>query len=273
MRHLPTKPWALAAVAAVLFAIATVVRFSLDSVADGYALLYVLPIAVTSLAFGLRGGLVSATLAMAAVIVWGQVDDTGLSLAGYLTRGMTFFVLGGLVGYETDQRRRFQDERERLLVRVEAIARTDELTGLANRRAWDEELRREMERARRSGTGFAVVLLDLDRFKQFNDEHGHPGGDRLLQQAATEWRMRIRLVDTLGRYGGEEFALLLPGCPPQSAAPIVDRIREATPMGQTVSAGVAYWDGEETSEALIERADGALYEAKRGGRDRFVIAG
>jgi diguanylate cyclase (GGDEF)-like protein len=253
--------------------VVTSIRFSVESVADGYALLYVLPIAVAALAFGLAGGVGAAALAMTLVVVWGQLDDVGLSVAGYLTRGLTFFLLGALVGFETAQRRRFQAERERLLARVEAMARTDELTGLANRRAWGEELRREMERSRRSGDGaFAVALLDLDRFKQYNDRFGHPGGDQLLIRAASEWRVRLRLVDTLARYGGEEFAVLLPGCPPENAIAIVDRLRGATPMGQTVSGGIAYWDGNETAEALIERADKALYEAKRGGRDRCVIA-
>ena len=265
------RPGPTLAFVLVLFAAVTVIRFSIDNVADGYALLYALPVALAALGFGLRGGMACAAAAMVAVIVWGQLDDTGLSVAGYLTRGLTFFLLGGLVGYESDQVRRFHGERQRLLARVEAIARTDELTGLANRRAWDEELRREMERCRRGGTGFALAMLDLDHFKRYNDTHGHPAGDELLRTAANEWRTRLRLVDTLGRYGGEEFGLLLPGCPPQNAAPIIDRIRAATPFGQTLSAGVAYWDGEETAENLIERADRALYAAKRAGRARAVI--
>jgi diguanylate cyclase (GGDEF)-like protein len=274
MRLLPSRPGSVLVLATVLFASITAVRFSLGDAVDGYTLLYVLPIALLALGFELLGGLVAAALAMALVFAWGALeDDSGLNLVGYVTRAITFFLLGGLVGFEARQTRRFQVEREQLLARMEAMARTDELTGLLNRRAWDEELRREMERARRDGGRFSVALLDLDRFKQFNDAHGHPAGDDLLRQASTAWRVRVRLVDTLGRYGGEEFALLLPGAAPAGAQVIIDRLRGATPMDQTVSAGIAMWDGEETAEALVGRADRALYQAKRTGRDRCVIAG
>ena len=161
-------------------------------------------------------------------------------------------------------------EREELLGRVEAMARTDELTGLPNRRAWDEELRRELARAARSGESVCVVIIDLDHFKDFNDERGHQAGDTLLREAALAWRVGLRVTDTIARYGGEEFAALLPGCPPSEVLAIVERLRSATPESQTCSAGVAYWDGSESPENLVGRADAALYEAKRAGRDRVV---
>ena len=173
---------------------------------------------------------------------------------------------------DISERKRIASELEELLSRVEAIARTDELTGLANRRAWDEELRRELARAARGGHSLCVVLIDLDHFKRFNDEHGHQAGDALLRDAAIAWRMRIRVTDFIARYGGEEFALLLPKCPPNEALAILERLRGATPEGQTCSAGVAYWGGEESPESLVGRADQALYEAKRAGRDRVITA-
>ena len=173
---------------------------------------------------------------------------------------------------DISERERVSKEREELLRRVEAMARTDALTGLPNRRAWDEELRRELARAARSGESLCVVLLDLDHFKRFNDEHGHQAGDALLREAAIAWRMRIRVTDLIARYGGEEFAILLPHCPPDEALAILERLRAATREGQTCSAGVAYWDGSESSEELVGRADTALYEAKRSGRDRVVTA-
>jgi len=173
---------------------------------------------------------------------------------------------------DISERVAIERERDDLLARLEAIARTDALTGLPNRRAWDEELPREIERARRQRTRFAVALLDLDRFKVYNDLLGHPAGDDLLRCAAQEWRRRVRVVDTLARYGGEEFALLLPGCPPGDSQAVVDRVRNATPSGQTLSAGIAEWNGKESAEARVERADTALYEAKRTGRDRCVSA-
>jgi diguanylate cyclase (GGDEF)-like protein len=153
------------------------------------------------------------------------------------------------------------------------MARTDQLTGLPNRRAWDEELRRELARSARSTEAVCVVIIDLDHFKAFNDERGHPAGDALLREAAIAWRVCLRVTDVIARYGGEEFAALLPACPPHEALQIVKRLRAATPEGQTCSAGVAYWDGSESPEDLVGRADAALYEAKRAGRDRVVTAG
>ena len=165
-----------------------------------------------------------------------------------------------------------ETERQDLFERLEAMARTDVLTGLPNRRAWDEELGREMARAKRQGHQLAVVMIDLDRFKDFNDVNGHQGGDRLLGEIGNRWRTHLRVSDFVARYGGEEFAALLPACPPDEAIAAIERLRVVIPEGQTCSAGVAYWDGEEGTEALIGRADTALYEAKRAGRDRVVTA-
>jgi diguanylate cyclase (GGDEF)-like protein/PAS domain S-box-containing protein len=173
---------------------------------------------------------------------------------------------------DISERKQVASDLQELLHRVEAIARTDELTGMANRRAWDEELRRELARAARTGHRLCVVLLDLDHFKRFNDEHGHQAGDALLRDAAIAWRMKIRVTDFIARYGGEEFALILPDCPPDEALAILERLRASTPEGQTCSAGVAYWDGTESPETLVGRADEALYEAKRAGRDRIITA-
>jgi diguanylate cyclase (GGDEF)-like protein/PAS domain S-box-containing protein len=176
------------------------------------------------------------------------------------------------VAKDISERKRLEAEREELLVRVEAMARTDELTGLANRRALDEELRRELARAKRTGNQLTVAMLDIDRFKAYNDRHGHPAGDELLREAATAWRMSMRETDFIARYGGEEFVVLLPACPPADAPGILGRLRAATPAGQTVSGGIAVWDGSESAEALLERADRALYAAKRAGRDKLLAA-
>ena len=173
---------------------------------------------------------------------------------------------------DVTERKLLDAEREILLARVEALARTDMLTGLPNRRAWEEELRRELARVRRQGDALAVAMLDLDHFKAFNDTHGHQAGDRLLATLGTLWTTELRVSDFAARYGGEEFVALLPACPPDEARAIIERMRQAIPEGQTCSAGVAYWDGEESPEALMGRADAALYEAKRAGRDRIVSA-
>ncbi|TML29413.1 MAG: diguanylate cyclase [Actinobacteria bacterium] len=163
-------------------------------------------------------------------------------------------------------------ERADLLARLEAVARTADLTGLANRRAWDEHLPRELARARREERPLCVAMLDLDHFKEYNDERGHQAGDRLLKQVASTWREMLRPSDLLARYGGEEFGLLLPHCPLERGLDVVERLRGHTIAGQTSSAGVAAWDGEEPADSLVSRADAALYEAKKRGRDRAVPA-
>jgi diguanylate cyclase (GGDEF)-like protein len=163
-------------------------------------------------------------------------------------------------------------ERADLMHRLEAVARTDDLTGLPNRRAWDEELPKELLRAQRGRHPLCVAMLDLDRFKDYNDQHGHQAGDRVLKQAAGAWGERLRGTDTLARYGGEEFTLILPGCDMDEALRVAEELRAATPAEQTVSVGVARWDGEETPDELLARADAALYVAKSAGRDRAVAA-
>lgn len=163
-------------------------------------------------------------------------------------------------------------ERAALLDRLERMTRTDELTGLTNRRAWDSEVSREVVRAGRDEHPLAIAMLDLDRFKLYNDKLGHQAGDRLLKEAAGAWRAVLRETDLLARYGGEEFAVALPGCDAELASRLVERLRAVTPGGQSCSAGLACWNGEESADELLGRADAALYEAKQGGRDRTVLA-
>ena len=163
-------------------------------------------------------------------------------------------------------------ERADMLSRLELVARTDELTGLPNRRAWDRKLSTVLDLAAREQSAVCVAVLDLDRFKSFNDEHGHQAGDRLLKQSAAAWASQLRPSDMLARHGGEEFGLLLPGCTLEDAKVFVQRLRAAMPEGETVSAGIACWDETESPESLVGRADAALYAAKRAGRDRLVTA-
>jgi diguanylate cyclase (GGDEF)-like protein/PAS domain S-box-containing protein len=163
-------------------------------------------------------------------------------------------------------------ERAGELARLDVEARTDELTSVANRRAWDEALPVALAAAKRLDAPLSVVLLDFDRFKLSNDHHGHQAGDRLLRSTVAAWTCELRPHDLLARYGGEEFALMLPGCGSEEAIAVVDRMRAATPLEQTVSAGLAVWDGEESGHELVRRADMALYAAKDAGRDRLVRA-
>ncbi len=159
-------------------------------------------------------------------------------------------------------------ERMALLDRLERIARTDDLTGLPNRRAWDQELGRELARARRSHLPLVIAMIDIDDFKYFNDRRGHQAGDRMLKEAAGAWRAVLRETDLLARYGGDEFAVALPGCGSDEAVDLVDRLRAVTPRGESCSAGLALWDGTESPDELVGRADGALYRAKQEGRDK-----
>ena len=164
------------------------------------------------------------------------------------------------------ERKQWEEQRAQLLAQVEALARTDALTGVANRRVWDEELPRELGRSLRTGDPLCVAIMDLDHFKRYNDTHGHQGGDRLLKETAAAWRNTVRSTDLLARYGGEEFALLAPSCPLEDVGFLADRLRSAVPGGATVSIGVAAWDGQESADELVARADSALYAAKRAAR-------
>ncbi len=163
-------------------------------------------------------------------------------------------------------------ERADLMRRLESLARTDPLTGLANRRALDEALVRDLAGAERSGKPLSLVMLDLDHFKRYNDSRGHQAGDALLHDAAVAWLAELRASDTMARFGGEEFIVVLPACDKARAISIADRLREIVPSGETASAGVATWDAAETMTTFIARADAALYEAKRRGRDRTEAA-
>jgi diguanylate cyclase (GGDEF)-like protein len=163
-------------------------------------------------------------------------------------------------------------ERAEFLSRLERVARTDDLTGLPNHRAWEEELPREVARAKREGSQLCVAIIDLDHFKSYNDRHGHQAGDLLLKEIAASWQQTLRSTDVLARYGGEEFALALPGCLTVEAEELLERLRESMPHDETCSAGLAWWDGVESAQALFGRADAALYVAKARGRDRVVSA-
>ncbi|MGH9746559.1 MAG: GGDEF domain-containing response regulator [Candidatus Acidiferrales bacterium] len=170
--------------------------------------------------------------------------------------------------------------REKLLFQ----ATHDALTGIANRGVSLDALRREHHRQSREGGSFAVVMLDIDHFKYVNDTYGHPAGDAVLAEAAQRIKSCIRPYDTVGRYGGEEFLIVLPATDALGAVGVAERIRAAveaepivTSSGKiaiTVSMGVAVSSNETSveAEALLQRADEALYRAKEHGRNRVELA-
>jgi diguanylate cyclase (GGDEF)-like protein/PAS domain S-box-containing protein len=174
---------------------------------------------------------------------------------------------------DVTERKAIAQEREDLIAEVETMARSDALTGLPNRRAIDDLLPREMARALRADSPLCLAVVDIDHFKAYNDTHGHLAGDAVLRACAAAWDQELRGADTILRYGGEEFLVVLPDCRPEDAAEIVERLRGATADAQTCSAGLALWRPGESVDDLVARADKALYEAKKTGRDRLVSAG
>ena len=184
--------------------------------------------------------------------------------------------------------RRILDLQAQLLearARLELQATHDGLTGLYNRRAIITELERELNRGRRAGQPVAVVLVDLDHFKDVNDVHGHQVGDRVLGEAASRMKAMLRDYDRIGRYGGEEFLIVLSNCGPMAGHEISERIREIlelapiecpgrSAIGITASFGVATSAGDSPldSRTLIAAADAALYRAKQRGRNRIESA-
>ena len=164
-------------------------------------------------------------------------------------------------------------ERADLLRQLSDMARTDPITELANRRGWDSEISGAMARAVRAGEPLCVAVIDLDHFKAYNDDWGHDRGDRLLHDVASAWRVQLREVDMLARFGGDEFGLLLPNCPLVEAVRVLERLSQATPDGQRCSAGIAWWDSHESAEDVVARADAALYDSKRSERGSVTTSG
>jgi diguanylate cyclase (GGDEF)-like protein len=164
---------------------------------------------------------------------------------------------------------------------LEALAITDGLTGLYNRRHFDDVLVREVRRAERDGSPLSLVMIDLDRFKQYNDRWGHREGDVELARVALRVKQAVRATDTAFRYGGEELAVLLPACPRREVVAVAEKIRLAVTAdrpnlggrGTTASLGVATTpDDARSTQELVEAADRALYAAKARGRDQVVQA-
>jgi diguanylate cyclase len=165
---------------------------------------------------------------------------------------------------------------------VSKLVREDQLTGALNRRGLDDALEREVARAERFNTPLCVALIDLDNFKDFNDALGHLAGDQVLMHLVATVMQTIRTNDMIGRYGGDEFLVLMPGSQIEDAQEVVSRLKRKLSLNPlrwedqelliTFSAGVVMRQSGEDTQAMIQRADHAMYEAKRAGRDRISVA-
>ncbi|HDS1656147.1 TPA: GGDEF domain-containing protein [Stenotrophomonas maltophilia] len=193
-----------------------------------------------------------------------------LAVSGFVVATLGFGVRSILLQVDLMERQASLDQ----------LARQDGLTGVANRREFDALLLAEWNRARRSGTELALLLVDIDHFKAFNDQHGHPAGDRCLQAVAAVLKVIAgRGGDSVARYGGEEFAVIVPASPLSGVLALAERLREAVeglplPEGRvSISIGVGYLHPPALASAgqLLADADAGLYAAKRAGRNRVVL--
>jgi diguanylate cyclase (GGDEF)-like protein len=192
------------------------------------------------------------------------------------------YLFNHMVGRLRQSRQDLDDVNETLRERNEELERlsaSDSLTGLSNRRILTQRLSEELLRAQRQSHSFAVLMLDVDHFKKYNDAYGHPAGDEVLKKVANVLRTCTRAGDCTARYGGEEFAVLLSGKSGDTALQLAERIRERVAAEEfvggkvTISGGIAEFPHHgHTAEAVISSADEALYEAKRQGRNRVVFA-
>ncbi|HYD31012.1 MAG TPA: GGDEF domain-containing protein [Azospirillaceae bacterium] len=202
------------------------------------------------------------TLVLDAVPVW--LDDDG--------------GIGGLVVRFRDLAESRHRERE-----LEQLATVDPLTGTTNRREFLRLAEAEVQRASRTGRPLALLMLDIDHFKQINDRFGHPAGDEALRRFADTCRGTLRSADVFGRCGGEEFAIITPDTDAAGAAVLAERLRRHVaastidlpggPLRMTVSTGIAGLSGHDTLDTLTHRADRALYRAKHAGRNRVIVCG
>lgn len=230
-----------------------------DAATTGIALVMLLPVAWVGL-YGSRADVVVVLLACTTALLlpaWLALGGAADGPGDDIRRTILFLLIAGGLSW--------------ILQTARANTFVDPLTGIFNRRAWDIALAREMERSRRNSEPLCIAELDLDHFKALNDRHGHAAGDAHLQASAMEWARELRAYDTLARLGGEEFGVILPRTYLGDARSIVERIGARTPGGETVSAGLVMWNGRESADRLLSRADDALYAAKRDGRNRLVV--
>jgi diguanylate cyclase (GGDEF)-like protein len=231
-------------------------------------LLYVWPVLWVAYFFRRTGAIL--------IVVWiGLVQGVALiASGGVLDRWLDVVVSVGIVAAVVHA---LSERNRRLVAGLQSEARVDQLTGVLNRRGFEERAPLELERATREGDWLAAVSFDIDHFKQVNDEHGHEAGDRVLAHLGAVLLAETRTVDVVGRLGGEEFVALLAGSDLNRALAYAERVRwrfadfDDPGLPQvTISAGVSAAIAPESLDVLLHEADVALYAAKHAGRDRVV---
>jgi diguanylate cyclase (GGDEF)-like protein len=266
------SPRRVIALAALMLALVTVLRLWISNPIEAVGFLYVIPISFVGAELGWRGGAWTAGAAMLLTIGWALLQNVPLGVFGYGARGATFFAVGLLVGLQGDLRRRLEAERERLIAELSAGAMRDQLTGLPNRRAWEERFAHELRAATRGGRTLSVAAIDIDGLKLLNDTFGHAHGDEVIEGCARAWRRSLRDIDFIARIGGDEFLAVLPACSALEAELVVRRMAAAAALEQPFSVGIATWDGVETGTQLVARADQTMYAAKAAGGARVTTA-
>jgi diguanylate cyclase (GGDEF)-like protein len=236
---------------------------------------------------GSRDGLALIREAVAAgnrtpIIFLTAETGEGIDLQAMEAGALDYLIKGEFNARSLERSLRYAVKLGETLEALRLLATRDELTGLLNRRAFDQALAEEEERVRRFQRSLAVVLLDIDHFKRINDGHGHAAGDGVLKEVSRRLAAGVRSVDRLARYGGEEFAVLVPEADARGACAVAERLVErvaaepvmlpdGTALRVTISAGCAEGTGEGVRrERLVEAADRALYAAKAAGRNRAV---
>lgn len=232
-----------------------------------------------------------ASMAATGVVLWAVHEGAGVAVSTAFETTITWLCFSAVLArfmmlsvFANQMRAKLAAGRRKLAASLEQIrelVHMDELTRSYNRRSLMERLEQERSRAERTGAPFSVALMDLDHFKAVNDRHGHAAGDEVLRAYAARVQQAMRETDIFGRYGGEEFLLILTATSPAAARIALERIaahlatcdwaRIAPGLSVTQSTGIAGFHGGESITQLVGRADAALYDAKRAGRNRIIV--